>query len=548
MFGFLRDPSRWTLFDALAWQAHANPSKAFVQIVEGPTLTFGEANERAGRIAAYFDQLGVRPGDPVVVLLHNDLDFVATWLGLGRLGAVAVMLNTELKGMFLQHQMEDSGARFAVVAPSLLPVLEEIAGRLASLKTIVLAGQDTAASGSHGAPWSLASLSGWQDCSPYNGSPPRASDIACIMYTSGTTGPAKGVLMPHAHCFLYGLGSIDNLGMTEDDRYYVTLPLYHANGLLMQILACLIAGATAILRERFSAQGWLTDVRRYRATLTNTLGVTAPFIFAQPASEIDRDHALRIILAAPNPPELEEVWRTRFGIADIVSGFGMTEVNIPVWGRPGTAAAPPGSAGLVYNQYFQIQIFDPDTDTALPPGTVGEIVVRPLAPFGFMAGYHRLPDKTCDAWRNLWFHTGDAGYVDEKGYVFFVDRIRDCIRRRGHNISSFEIERAFLALEGVAEVAAFAVPSDITGGEDEIMVSLVRAQDASLTPEEASSQAESELPRFAYPRYIEIVPALPKTQTGKVQKTELRKRGIPSGIWDRETQSGSRRNALGERP
>ncbi len=535
MFGFLRDPSRWTLSDALAWQSRANPSKAFVQAVDGPALTFGEAEERAARLAAYFHQLGVRPGEPVVVLLHNDLDFVATWLGLGRLGAVAVMLNTELKGMFLQHQIEDSGARIAVVAPSLLPALEEIAGRLNSLELIVLAGEDGAAPASQGAPWSLAALSGWQDCSPYSGPLPRASDIACIMYTSGTTGPAKGVLMPHAHCFLYGLGTIDNLGVTEDDRYYVALPLYHANGLLMQILACLIAGATAILRERFSAQCWLTDVRRYRATLTNTLGVTAPFVFAQPASEIDRDHALRIIVAAPNPPELEEVWRTRFGIADVVSGFGMTEVNIPVWGRPG-AAAPPSCAGLVYDRYFQVEIFDPDTDTILPPGTVGEIVVRPLAPFGFMAGYHRLPDKTCEAWRNLWFHTGDAGYMDENGYVFFVDRIRDCIRRRGHNISSFEIERAFLALEGVAEVAAFAVPSDITGGEDEVMVSLVRAQGATLTPEEASGYAEHELPRFARPRFIEIVPALPKTQTGKVQKIELRKRGIPSGAWDRDAQ------------
>lgn len=531
MFENARDPAHWSLAEALSWHAERNPSRIFVQEVDGDALTFAAARERAARVAGYLSSLGVQPGDNVVVLLRNDIDFISVWMGLARLGAVAVLLNTGLTGMFLEHQLQDSGARVAVIDAAYVANVAAIAGRLTHLRTVAVAGGQ--AQDLSGLPFAeTGALSDWRQAEPWTGAMPRPRDVAAIMYTSGTTGPSKGVLMPHAHCFLYGLGSIDNLGLGSDDRYYVSLPLYHANGLLMQVGGSLIAGATAIIRDGFSASQWLSDVRRYRATVTNTLGVTAPFVFARPETEHDRDHALRLILAAPNPHELAQIWRERFGIAEVVSGFGMTECNIPVWGRTGVPLAP-GGAGLVYDRYFQVEIFDPETDVALPAGEIGEIVVRPLAPFGFMAGYHGLPDKTCEAWRNLWFHTGDAGWKDADGVVFFADRIRDCIRRRGHNISSFEIECAFLSLDGVAEVAAFAVPADVAGGEDEVMVSVVPAEGACLACAEIVARVDKDLPRFAQPRYVEIVAELPKTQTGKIQKTELRKRGVPAGAWDR---------------
>ena len=531
MFENARDPAHWSLAEALSWHAERNPSRIFVQEVDGDALTFSAARERAARVAGYLSGLGVQPGDNVVVLLRNDIDFICVWMGLARLGAVAVLLNTGLTGVFLEHQLQDSGARVAVVDAAYVANVAAIAGRLTHLRTVAVAGGQ--GPDLSGLPFAeTAALSGWRQAEPWTGDMPRPQDVAAIMYTSGTTGPSKGVLMPHAHCFVYGLGSIDNLGLSSDDRYYVSLPLYHANGLLMQVGGSLIAGITAIIRDGFSASAWLSDVRRYGATVTNTLGVTAPFVFARPETEEDRDHALRLILAAPNPGELAQIWRERFGIAEVLSGFGMTECNIPVWGRSGVPLAA-GGAGLVYDRYFQVEIFDPETDVALPAGEIGEIVVRPQAPFGFMAGYHGLPDKTCEAWRNLWFHTGDAGWRDADGVVFFADRIRDCIRRRGHNISSFEIECAFLALDGVAEVAAFAVPADIAGGEDEVMVSVVPAEGAHLSCAEIVARVDGELPRFAQPRYVEIAATLPKTQTGKIQKTELRKRGVPAGAWDR---------------
>jgi crotonobetaine/carnitine-CoA ligase len=300
----------------------------------------------------------------------------------------------------------------------------------------------------------------------------------------------------------------------------------------MQLGAALIAGIPAVIRPRFSASAWLDDVRRHGGTVTNTLGAVAPFILNQTPSSSDRDHALRAIMCAPNLAENEAAFRERFGVKDVISGFGMTEVNIPVWGRVGQSC--PGAAGWVHKDHFEVIISDPDTDAPVPSGQIGEILVRPKVPFGFMAGYHAMPDKTVEAWRNLWFHTGDAGMMDDSGLVTFVDRIKDCIRRRGENISAAEVEAALLQLPGVAEVAAFAVPSSVRGGEDEVMLAVVPMPGASLTPSIIFDHAHNVLPRFARPRFVELVSELPKTATGKVQRAQLRKRGVGPATSDVE--------------
>jgi crotonobetaine/carnitine-CoA ligase len=275
----------------------------------------------------------------------------------------------------------------------------------------------------------------------------------------------------------------------------------------------------------------LQDIRHFRATATNMLGVVAAFVVATPPSVSDRDHQLRVICNVPNTPEHDRIFRERFGIEEVIGAFGMTEVNIPLYGEYGRPHA--GTCGRVYDRYFEVEIRDPETDQLLPRGTVGEIMVRPKAAFGFMAGYRDMPERTVEAWRNLWFHTGDAGVMDEDGYVTYVDRIKDCIRRRGENISSFEVELTISRLEGVAEVAAYAVPSGIAGGEDEIMLAVVPGEAATIDPVKVAAYADHMLPRFAQPRFIEIIDSLPKTPTAKVQKATLRARGITAATWDR---------------
>jgi carnitine-CoA ligase len=498
--------------EVLEAQARARGEQPFLTVLGEGELTYAAAAREARQVAAHLAGLGVGAGDAVAVLLPNGLDFVRLWLGLGRLGAVIVPINTALTGDFLAHQLRDCGARLVVCAGSAATAVAEVAAEVPGLRVV--------------------GPGGWEQSGEHDGPMPGAADTACLMYTSGTTGRSKGVVMPHAHCYLFGLGSIEGLGLTEADRYYVSMPLFHANGLFMQLYATLIAGASAVLRGRFSASAWLADVRQHRCTVTNLLGAMTQFVVAQPPTREDRDHALRVVCPVPNPPAHEQAWRERFAVPEVVSAYGMTEVNIPLYGRLGSSR--PGTAGLVLDRWFEVEVRDPETDDLLPRGEVGEIMVRPRVPFGFMAGYVGLPEATLQSWRNFWFHTGDSGVMDEDGWVTFVDRTKDCIRRRGENISSFEVESAVARLDGVAEVAAYAVPAGEEGTEDEVMLSVVAVEGSSLDPSAVAAYADGVLPRFARPRFIEVLDALPKTPTAKVRKQELRTRGVTESTWDRD--------------
>ncbi|CAN7789290.1 AMP-binding protein [Caballeronia sp. LjRoot34] len=528
MFTGLHDSSRWVLPAVLEEMAQKKPHALWVGTTDGDEASFGAMADDVRRMAGYFAGLGVRKGDCVAVWMHNGLDFVRVWLGLGRLGAVAVLLNTELRGAFLEHQLNNSGARLAVVDVSLQPALAEVVPGLTQLRQLIVVGR----LGNIQARLPLLDWNVWRSAAPWEGPMPQAYDMACVMYTSGTTGPSKGVLMPHAHCALYGVGAIECLQMQPDDKYYISLPLFHANGLLMQLGATLLGGIPAVLRQRFSASAWLSDLQQYGATVTNLLGSTAAFIIAQPPTEGDRNHRLRAALTAPNLAVHEAVFRERFGVRDVVSGFGMTEINIPIWGRLGVSV--PNAAGWAHEQHFEVVIADSQTDAPVPPGELGEILVRPKVPFGFMAGYHGMPEKAAEAWRNLWFHTGDAGTMTADGLVTFVDRIKDCIRRRGENISAAEVELAVGSLPSVAEVAAYAVPSDLPGGEDEVMLALVLAPGYEMTLEAIGEQADALLPRFAKPRFLRRMDQLPKTATGKIQRAALKKEGTRVAL-DRTT-------------
>lgn len=504
MYPGLRDPHRWILREVLTHQAAARGGEVFLRFPdEGREVTYAEAAEAAMAGAAALAALGVAPGERVAVMLPNGWNFIRLWLAAAWRGAVLVPLNTALVGDFLAHVLTDSAPRLVIGDETSRPLLAPLLPPEACLL----------------APEEIAEKGGEAPSAPR-----RHADIACIMYTSGTTGPSKGVLMPEAHCFLFGLGTIDTQELTPADCHYVTMPLFHVNALMMQTYAVLIAGARAVIRRRFSAGGFVEDLHRFGITAFNLLGAASAFVFARPPGPLDRGHAVRVIQAAPNPPEHEQTWQERFGIPLLLSGFGMTECNIAVYSR--RDARRPGTCGKVYAPYFEVGIRDPETDDPLPPGRVGEIMVRPKVPFAFMAGYHRRPEATLAAWRNFWFHTGDAGVEDAEGFITFIDRLKDCIRRRGENISSFEVEQAMRRLAGVREVAAFGVPSDIAGAEEEVMLAIVPEPGVPLTAGMVRAHARRHLPRFAEPRYVEFVSELPKTPTEKVRKTLLRARGV----------------------
>jgi carnitine-CoA ligase len=439
-------------------------------------------------------------------------------------------VNTELKGAFLEHQVKNSAPRIVAVDGELARAFAGV--DVSAVETFVVAGR-----GSH----SLDALAGkptidFDELARSEAPPPplvepQARDVAAVIYTSGTTGPSKGVLLPHAHAYLMGYGLARRLALTEQDVYYVCMPMFHSNGLFMQTIGSLIGGARVYVARRFSPSRWLEEVRKSGATLTNGLGVMPEFIFRQPPTPRDREHRLRTMMAVPIAAEWGTAFEERFGVP-LLQGYGMTEINIVAYGAEGDRLEP-GCAGKVLDDFFDVRIFDAE-DHALPAGRIGEIVVRPKEPWCFMAGYQRMPEKTVEAWQNLWFHTGDAGRFDERGRLFFVDRIKDCIRRRGENISSFEIEQVIGSHPSVAESAVVAVKATDLGGEDEIKACVVLKPSESLAPEVLLDYCQERMPRFAIPRFVEFVDGLPKTATGKLQKEELRRGGRTAATWDRE--------------
>jgi crotonobetaine/carnitine-CoA ligase len=347
-----------------------------------------------------------------------------------------------------------------------------------------------------------------------------------ILYTSGTTGPAKGVCCPHAQYFWWGVNTGNILGITEGDIQVTTLPLFHTNA-LNAFYQALLNGSQLVAEPRFSASGFSPSLVAHGATITYLLGAMVPILMSRPPSPADRAHRTRVALAPGVPGNLQQPFTERFGIA-LVDGFGSTETN-NVIGNPAHAQKS-GWMGQPYHG-FQARTVD-DDDNDLPDGVAGELVLRADEPFAFATGYFGMPEKTVEAWRNLWFHTGDRAIRGADGYFRFVDRLKDAIRRRGENISSFEVEQVLLSHPAVATAAAFPVQSELA--EDEVMVAIVLRDGESLAPEELMAFCEPRMAYFAIPRFVAFVAELPTTESGKIQKYKLRERGITNDAWDRE--------------
>ena len=526
----------WTLVHLLRRQAAEQGDRPFVRFEDGQAFTFRAlaawTDELAGSLAA----LGVRAGDRVLGLVGNRAESIGMLFATVKLGAVWVPVNTGLRGAFLQHQLHNAEPRVVVLEDRLAVNLRDVAAGPVAPEALVIVGDAATPmppclKGARRLVFpELRALRAPADLALVT---PAPGDVAMIMYTSGTTGPSKGVLIPHGHCYLAGLGLAEATALTAADRYFVCMPLFHADALPMQFVGSLIAGAQVVVTERFRATSWLEEVRAAEATITNGLGVIPEFIFRRPPTDRDRDHRLRLMMAVPIAPEWGAAFEKRFGIP-FMQGFGMTECNIVAYTRPGDDLVP-GCAGYPLADWFEVGIADPHTDAPLPAGQTGEIVVRPKLPGCVMAGYFRMPEKTVEAWRNLWFHTGDAGRFDDLGRLHYVDRIKDCIRRRGENISSFEIEQVLNAHPGVAESAVVGIKVAGAGGEDEVKAYVVPAAGAAVDPVALLDWCTPRMPHFAVPRFVEVVTGeLAKTPTGKLQKTALREAGVTAATWDRD--------------
>ena len=528
MIDFQRES--WTYLELVRRRADEYGDRLFTTFSNGQTLTFSEFETATSDMASALADLGVEPGDRVAAMIFNCKEFLLAMLATHKRGAIFVPINTELKGAFLEHQISNIDPKVVFVSDELRPAFDTIAIDSLSIETTVsIEGHGAPLPGTTGVPFTQLLATQARDGDLV---PPTPHDICMIMFTSGTTGPSKGTLMPHAHCLLFGYGSGRALEMTPDDKMFICMPFFHAMGLLLQLTSCLMYGSSAHVIRRFSATTWLDEIRQSEATLTYGLGVIPEFIFRQPETPHDRDHHLRLMLAVPIGEEWGEAFEQRFGLR-LMQAYGMTECNIPAYGKPEDPLMV-GCAGHLEEDFFEVRVVDPDTDEEVPCGETGEIVVRPKQPACFMAGYYKMPERTVEAWRNMWFHTGDAGRFDKEGRLFFIDRIKDCIRRRGENISAFEVEQVINNHPDVAESCVIGVRDEDAGGEEEVKACVVPTGNA---PEFTSilDWCVERMPRYAVPRYIEYVGELDKTPTGKLRKQDLRDAGITQDTWDRES-------------
>jgi crotonobetaine/carnitine-CoA ligase len=512
-------PSERTLPALLDRQADVSGDAVLVRTEVGER-SFREQRDLAASWAGRLAAEGLAAGDAIAIMSENRAEVLDLWLGAAWLGAVAVPVNTAARGSQLAHVLRDSGARIFVVAAEAVGALEHVDDDLPSLERIWVL--DDGRDEWRGRP--LETIPGPAD--PLARRAVRPGDTTAILYTSGTTGPPKGVLCPQAQWYWWGVRTGALLGVGPDDVLYTCLPLFHTNALNTFVQA-LLAGATFMPGPRFSASAFWRRLAESEATVTYLLGAMAHILAKRPPDPYERRHRTRIALAPGTAADLYPVFRERFGI-EIVDGWGSTETNVVI-ATAGTDA-PPGSMGVVVDG-FEARVVD-EEDEEVGPNTPGELVVRAREPFSFANGYHRLPADTLRAWRNLWFHTGDRVVRDDDGWFWFLDRMKDSIRRRGENISSYEVEAALTSHPDVAAAAAVPVPAEV--GEDDVLAFVVLRQGARPTHEELIRHCEPRLAYFAVPRYLEFVDELPLTANGKIEKYRLRERGIGTATWDRE--------------
>ncbi len=524
----------WVLPRILEHQAETRADRPFLSWTDaGEALSFAEVNRRVNSLAHGFAAQGVSKGDKVVIYLPNCLEFVLTWFALTKLGAVEVPVGDIQKGAFLAHQLNLSEARRIVTVSALTERLAEVESDVPLLETCYLIDPD-----SEGRTElkrvevkSFASLDSGRTENP--GVKVTPEDVAAILYTSGTTGWSKGVIMPHSQFFFFAEEDVQLVGLTEDDVYMTGFPFFHGNAQFLTIYPCLIAGAHCVLYPRFSASDYFGRARRSGATVANLLGATMSFICSTPPTPDDRNHRLRTIYAAPLAFDLAEEFTNRFGPIEFVDGFGQTEIS-NVFMTPRGAKRPEGASGVLVDQFFEIMIADPETDEPVADGEVGELLVRHKKPGIMCSGYLGMPEKTVETWRNLWFHTGDALRRDADGWYYFVDRVKDALRRRGENISSFEVESVVRGHHAIAECAVVGVKADERGGEDEVKACVILAEGhTTLDHADLIAWCDTRMPAHMVPRYIEIFDKLPQTPSEKIKKKELREMGVTAATWDR---------------
>ena len=498
----------------LLQRATADDPDRTLFIWEGVEYTLAQVAHRVHVLARNLQAKGVGRGTRVALFMEISPEYLFSWFAIAQLGAVEVPINTAYRGELLHYQLDKARATLLVADEGpLSTAVQAVVDRLPRLGEVLVF------------PGSYSPLlANDLDVDSLSVVGPAPSDVSCVLYTSGTTGPSKGVLLTHHHQVSFGHFFANIAGVGPEDVILNYSPFFHISGKFIT-LACLLTGARMVLRRRLSIERFWSEAREYGITTFVAIGGVCHMLHGRTPRDDDADNPIRVVYAVPAPAEIYEDFERRFDLK-IVEAYGSTESNLVV--NSSLHESTPGPCGRA-NRVFDVTVVDPD-DEAVPAGQAGEIVIGCADPLLLSAGYDNLPEVTEKAWRGGRFHTGDRAYIDDTGALWFSDRIKDSIRRRGENISSYEVERMVNAHPAVTESAAIGAPSEL--GEEEVRVAVVLREGAHADPEELFLYYAESMPYHMVPRYIDILDSLPRTPTDKIEKYKLRTAPIGPATWD----------------
>jgi carnitine-CoA ligase len=504
------------LATVLEHRARQTPDRIFLATPGSEPVSFAEFNRSANRLAhGLHESLDIRSGECVPVMMRNCNEFLVASYALKKVGAIEVAINTDFRGTGLAHALNLTRARVLVLGADLFGYVAELASELPHVEYVLLAGPDVPGIG-RTLPWSPRALA--EVYGTRQDDPPAAThhEIAAVLFTSGTTGPSKGCSLSHRYALLNAQHHIDSLQLTEDDCLYNPFPLYHLDAAYLCVVPAILLGCRAAVSARFSASRFWDEIREVGATVFDFMGATLTILAKRDPLPSDCDNPVRLAWGVPMPePAQRKEFERRFGL-QLVHNYGLTDGGAPCW-ESLTDQEPPGSCGKV-GPYWEMQIVDA-RGYPVPAGEQGEIVIRPRVPGAVMERYWGMPEETLAAFRGLWLHTGDIGRMDDDGHVFFVSRQRDAIRRRGQNISSWEVEQVVNSHPAVLESVAVGVPSELS--EEDVKVVVVLRDGAKLTEEELIAYCGGKMANYMIPAYVAFHDQIPKTATGKPQRYKL---------------------------
>lgn len=517
-----------SIAELLEWRATHEGDQPFVKC-SAQWRTFGDVEAAAERLACGIARLGVRTGDRVGVIADNRDELIDLFFACSKLGVIGVSFNTFLKGDFLSYQLADADLSLIVVDAPGFRALNAVFGQ-AGVRTVVTL--DEVKEG--GLPGSEVHRFADVANGPLGREPVAVSagDLQAILYTSGTTGAPKGCMLPHGYFRYAPTQYFLDERIVPGDRIFCSYPFFHTAAQVYVLMLALSGPCSLRITTSFSASRFMEQARAEGATRIVGVAAMAAAVLAQPEKPEDADPgSIRTAFFVPFSEHDQLEFERRFGIPTFGEGFGQTEC-MPICHASPRGPRKRNSNGLPVS-HFDLAILA-DDGSEVPRGTVGEICVRPRLPNVMYQGYWRKPEATLENMQHYWHHTGDYGRQDEDDFVYFVDRKKQAIRRRGENISSLEVEAAIRKHPSIRDVAVHAVPSPL--GEDDVkaVLVLVPDDDATVQPGELFRFFCDALPYFAVPRYVEIRHSLPVNALGRVMKHILREEGITPATWDLE--------------